>query len=421
VPRGDSLRPAAEGALRAVRARPSFAFYLIAILLLPVKWLSPLPYERAGLSDAFVALAAAAWTLEAVRTRKLPRPRAVHYALGAYVLLTFASALAASDRTSGLTNALIVAELVTLFLLTSEYASHTEARDAIVLAFLCVTGTIVVETVLTLALFYAGVHTSLEGIYGVDLTPSDLYTRVAAGFYSAPLLGSFCIAGAAILANDESAVPRSLRRAGMVALSVVVVLTISRAVIGFVVAAGLWLGNVRGTRAARIAGVTVACAGVAFIATITVGRLRLQPADPTATRYVLLNRHDNPRLDGATESFKTLWHKPALGKGPGTLTGESEGQPFRAHLTPLYVAATTGLPALASLATAVILMWRRRRRPTDVATWSGLAGLGVDGLAQDIDHFRHVWILLGLADAGRARSQDRVDVVEDQAAGALRP
>ena len=30
-----------------------------------------------------------------------------------------------------------------------------------------------------------------------------------------------------------------------------------------------------------------------------------------------------------------------------------------------------------------------------------LAGLGLDGLGQDVEDFRHVWVALGFADAGR--------------------
>ncbi len=55
-----------------------------------------------------------------------------------------------------------------------------------------------------------------------------------------------------------------------------------------------------------------------------------------------------------------------------------------------------GLPALAALIVMLVLLWRSRRRPTDLALWSALAGTALDGLAQDIDHFRHVWVLLGL-------------------------
>ena len=60
-----------------------------------------------------------------------------------------------------------------------------------------------------------------------------------------------------------------------------------------------------------------------------------------------------------------------------------------------------GLPALAMLVGLIVALWRGRRRPTDVAIWSGLAGLGVDAIGQDVEHFRHVWIMLGLADADR--------------------
>jgi hypothetical protein len=49
-----------------------------------------------------------------------------------------------------------------------------------------------------------------------------------------------------------------------------------------------------------------------------------------------------------------------------------------------------------------VVIWRRRSRPTDVGLWSGLFGLLLDGLTQDIEHFRHFWILLGMADADRA-------------------
>jgi hypothetical protein len=65
------------------------------------------------------------------------------------------------------------------------------------------------------------------------------------------------------------------------------------------------------------------------------------------------------------------------------------------------VAATLGIPAVGLLTLLVVVLWRGRRRPTPKATWSGLAGLGIDGLGQDIEHFRHLWVLLGIADAER--------------------
>jgi hypothetical protein len=79
--------------------------------------------------------------------------------------------------------------------------------------------------------------------------------------------------------------------------------------------------------------------------------------------------------------------------------------PFDAHLTPLNVAATLGLPALLGLAIVVVALWRARSRPTDLATWGMLAGIGLDGLGQDAEDFRHVWVALGLADASRREAE----------------
>jgi hypothetical protein len=81
-----------------------------------------------------------------------------------------------------------------------------------------------------------------------------------------------------------------------------------------------------------------------------------------------------------------------------------------------------GLPALVALVGLVWALWRARRRPTDLAIWSGLAGLGLDALGQDAEHFRHIWIMLGLADADRAEEPPLAGAAvvngEEQLAGA---
>jgi hypothetical protein len=107
------------------------------------------------------------------------------------------------------------------------------------------------------------------------------------------------------------------------------------------------------------------------------------------------------RLQSAAASFQALLAHPFVGTGPGTSPGRRGLMPFDAHLTPLNVAATLGLPALGGLVLVVVALWRSRSRPTDLATWGMLAGLALDGLGQDIEDFRHVWVALGLADAGR--------------------
>jgi hypothetical protein len=108
------------------------------------------------------------------------------------------------------------------------------------------------------------------------------------------------------------------------------------------------------------------------------------------------------RLQSATTSLETLLAHPLVGSGLGSSPGRRGSLAFDAHLTPLNVAASLGLPALAGLAFAVFCLWRGRARPTDLALWGMLAGLALDGLGQDVEDFRHVWVALGLADAGRA-------------------
>ena len=386
--------------LRAARNRPSFGLYLIALGLLPVKWLSPFSHEQAGWTDVFVAAATAVWLLEIVRHRRWRRLRAPHYGLVAYLAAGALSAVfATTSHSTAAENLLIILELVALAILTSDFARDETGRRAIVLVVLFDTLLTAALAVAALALFYAGVSTSLLSAYG-DLEPSSLYARVAAGFYSAPLLGSFCIFASAVIAVPGSGLPKRLRAAMQAVLAVLVVLTLSRAILGFAVAWAIrWAAQApaRGAQRAVIAGVVIALAAMGGL---TLGRLLPDPSPP-AVHYRFLDESSSPRLTSLERSAETLADHPLVGIGPGGLPGEIQGEPGRAHLTPLNVAATMGPLALAGLIFAVGAIWSGRRRPTNVAIWSGLAGLGVDALGQDVEHFRHVWIMLGFADADR--------------------
>ena len=75
--------------------------------------------------------------------------------------------------------------------LTSDFARDPERRAAIVLAVLIAALVTGAEVVIGLALFYAGTETSL--VHGWLTERSDNYARMSAGFYSAPLMGSFCV------------------------------------------------------------------------------------------------------------------------------------------------------------------------------------------------------------------------------------
>ena len=132
---------------------------------------------------------------------------------------------------------------------------------------------------------------------------------------------------------------------------------------------------------------------------LTLVNVTFQPLRPWDLQ---LREGPSVRLQSATTSLETLRAHPLLGSGLGSSPGRRGSLAFDAHFTPLNVAATLGLPAFAGLAFAVVCLWRARARPTDLALWGMLAGLALDGLGQDVEDFRHVWVALGLADAGRA-------------------
>src|SRR4029453_12526853 len=98
-----------------------------------------------------------------------------------------------------------------------------------------------------------------------------------------------------------------------------------------------------------------------------------------------------------------LEERPLSGSGPGNSPAHLRGLPFESHLTPLSVAATLGLPAFVAFAAMLWFLWRDRPRPTDVVLWSGLAGLALDALTEDVEDFRHIWVLMGLGAAGPPR------------------
>ena len=402
------IREALRGSAAAAARSPALALYLLALAALGWKWLSPLSglYERAGWSDALLALAALAWLWERVRGGDLPRPRGFHLALAAYVAATALSALFAEAQGTAARNLLLVAELAVLALLTSEFASSRPGRDAVVLVVAALAAVTAALAAVGLALFYLGVDTSLVGAYGEQFIESDRYARVAAGFATPPLLASFCIFASAVIDLERSPLGPRTRFALQAALSLMVLATLSRGAIAFfaVLAIRAACRHWEPRRAAAVAAL-VALASVAIMAALTVGKVRVDPTRPSTLSYVVPDPGN--RREALVTGFETFREHPLVGLGPGSFVAENRGAPFRAHLTPLNVAATLGIPALAALVYLFVLLWRERRRPTSIAIWTGLLGLGIDGLAQDVEHFRHVWVMVGLADADREPSPRR--------------
>jgi hypothetical protein len=370
--------------------------YLATLALLPWAALAPFPWlhENARWSDVVFALAAAAWAAGMLVERRLPGLRPVHAGLALYLGWAVVSLVAASPRpAAGPAKLLGLAMLAVLFVVTSDMMDRPGLPSAVGRTLAATSLLTAVAAVVGVVLSAYGKITPLVGTCG-DLLPGPL-SRAQAGFPHPNLLASWCVFAFGALAREDAGLSRAWRSVVEVALAVTVVLTASRAILAFALAAAIRGATTPVRR--RFAGALAAVLVVAVLG-LTVTNLTFSPLRPWDLRVL---PGPSPRLQAATTSLETLAAHPFLGTGPGTSPGRRGHLPFDAHLTPINVAATLGLPALLGLALAVFALWRARSRPTDLATWGMLAGLGLDGLGQDVEDFRHVWLALGLADAGR--------------------
>ena len=404
----------------ASRTQPRFmsraviTLYLASLLLLPWAWFPPFPWlhEHAQWSDAIFAAAALAWLFERWQLRSWPRVGPPNLALGIYFVLAFLSLLfAAPDPRAGLPKLLGVAELCTLAFITSDLASRPGLSRSIGRA-IAITSLVTATVALAgLLLFYAGINSRLIGIYG-ELEPSGWYARMQAGTYNPNLLASFCIFASAVVAQHTVEMPPWLRRVTLAALWITVCLTFSRGILGFALAAVIRWAR---TPPRRVAAAVCASCFVGIIISMTLWKPSINPAHPLDVRF---ESGASSRYQAAYSSLATLAKHPLLGTGLGTSPGEYGGGAFDSHCTPINIAATIGLPALVAFAAMLTCLWRNRKRATDIALWSGIAGLALDGLAQDIEDFRHVWVLFGLA-AGEPQRDGMSDSASNAAQAAI--
>jgi len=384
-----------------VLERLTRVLYLATLALLPWAALVPFPWlhENARWTDAVFALTAAAWAVGRIVERRLPQLRAVHAGLALYLGWAAVSLVAAAPRpAAGPAKLLGIAMLAVLFVVTSDLMGRPGMPSAVGRTLAATSLLTAVAAVVGVVLSACGKITPLVGTCG-DLLPGPL-SRAQAGFPHPNLLASWCVFAFGALEREDVGLSRAWRRVARVALAVTVALTTSRAILAFALAAAIRGATTRARR--RFAGALAALLVVAMLG-LTVTHLTFSPLRPGELRGL---PGPSPRLEAATTSLENFAAHPLLGTGPGTSPGRRGGLPFDAHLTPLNVAATLGLPSLLGLAFAVFALWRQRSRPTDLATWGMLAGLGLDGLGQDVEDFRHVWVALGFADAGR-RGEER--------------
>lgn len=384
-----------ESAAARALSRAVVALYIAALALLPWTWFPPFPWlhEHAQWSDVLFAAAAALWAVEQWRLRRIPRLRPAIVAIAFYLLFAaFSFLLSQSDQAPRAWQLLGIAELCALAFITSDIATRPEAKRAIALTVAVTSLATAAAAAAGLLLFYAGTETRLIGIYG-ELEPSRWYARVQAGFFNPNLLASYCIFAFSIVSQSKPNLSPPLRRVTLIALGLTACLTFSRGTLGLILAATISKAT---TRRRRLITFVIAIALFGLMICLTLWKPSVDPTRPLNTR---LESAQSSRFIAITSSLRTLAAHPLWGSGPGTHPGLYRGGLFDAHCTPVNIAATLGLPALAAFTSLIFIIWRKRKRPTDLALWGGLAGLALDALAQDVEEFRHVWVMLGLADA----------------------
>ena len=397
------LATRAEPDRAGTTSSPALVLYLGALALLPWAAFPPFPWlnENAQWSDILVLAAAMAYLGEQQR-EELHKPTAAELLLAVFVLLAGLSWLFAPAGYGGTFGDFVGAGmLAVLAYLTSRYAADRAAFELIIWVVAVTSLLVVGAAIVGIALFYANVETELMSGYG-ELDTTATYARVQAAMEHPAALGSYCIFASAVIAQGAGVLPRRLRQGAQIALALTVVLTFSRAVVGFALAALIRVADTRRRRAVAAAA-AVMCVGV-----LAMGTFADTPSGPFSLR--VSTDHPPPRSEELTSAIRTAADYPLLGTGPGSFPGLLPGIGRRqAHDTPVGIAATLGIPALLVLIAFLAVIWRDRSRPTNRATWGGLAGLGVDGLGQDIEHFRHVWVMIGVAWAQRRNTTSRLE------------
>ena len=381
--------------------RVTRVLYLATLGLIPWAALVPFPWlhENARWSDVVFALAFLAWLLGLALERRLPRLRPVHAGLALYLAWAALSFLATAPRApSGPAKFLGLGMLLALFVVTSDLADRPGMPAGIARTIAATSLLTALAALAGVVLSGFGTITPLVGSCG-DLLPGPL-SRAQAGFAHPNLLASYCVFAYGVVAREDAGLTRGWRRILIAALAVTVLLTTSRAILAFGLAAAIRHAT---TPARRRFAWGLGAALVAAMVGLTLVNVTFQPLRPWE---LSLREGPSVRLQSASTSLETLAAHPLFGSGLGSSPGRRGSLAFDAHLTPLNVAATLGLPALAGLAFAIFCLWRARSRPTDLALWGMLAGLALDGLGQDVEDFRHVWLALGLADAGRAEAKE---------------
>ena len=373
--------------------------YLATLFALPWGALVPFPWlhENARWSDALFALAAA--RLGGRARRRAAAPPLPRRSTRASPSTSAGRACRSSPppraprparpSSSG------VAMLVALFVVTSDMMGRPGMPQAVGRTLAVTSLLTALAAVAGVLLSYFGRITPLVGTCG-DLLPGPL-SRAQAGFPHPNLLASWCVFASGALAREDAGLSRAWRRVAQAALAVTVAPhdlardpglrpRRRRSATRPPRPAAASRGRSRPSSCSSMLGLTATNADL--LPAAPVGRARPARRPRRASRR-------RPRPSRRSPRTRSSAPGPAPRRAAGAACRSTRTSPRSTWRRPWGCPRSPASPSRPGRCGAA------RARPTDLATWGMLAGLGLDGLGQDVEDFRHVWVALGLADDGR--------------------
>ena len=319
--------------------------------------------------------------------------------------------------------------LVLLAVVTSAVVTSVERVRLFLLAWIAGAFIPVLIALLGVAVFYLSPGTALleHVTYHYGAVPVGNFPRMSSTFVSPSMFCNYLTVTLiiALISKRMGWIGAHLEYAITISIAAAAAFTVSIALGGMILAAGLWIRftSEDNFRSRLVAGGAV-FASIIFLLISAV----------SLPSFVALSYAPSSRMMVWADAVTTFVENPITGKGPGTGAASVTFQNFDgtwsvltdAHNSLLNVAAESGLVGVAGLLMLLVVVWRSARdsseyenrlRPVSTGFWIALiAAFLYDGLTGSFEDARHLWLLIGGILAVQNLSKNKGDGNNEQPA-----